>query len=194
MHVLCSLRVYCWVLIFFFWLSHQWFCMQRLTQMRCSICVFYRVLFVHVLFELCQRRVLFSKGYKPSNPEVWRASFSPRRASLKMKTEKNTSTRSRSSLRCLRSLRGSWSCTLTSSARRTSRSSRTLARWGRVCVCCDLTGSGIEPWQLCNGPRRTCTRRFVVQSSGMAFWNVTVTKQRARASLQMIDSGWKLAN
>ena len=191
MHVLCSLRVYCWVLIFFFLIVPS----VVLYATSHSNEVFHMcVLFVHVLFELCQRRVLFSKGYKPSNPEVWRASFSPRRASLKMKTEKNTSTRSRSSLRCLRSLRGSWSCTLTSSARRTSRSSRTLARWGRVCVCCDLTGSGIEPWQLCNGPRRTCTRRFVVQSSGTAFWNVTVTKQRTRASLQMIDSGWKLAN
>lgn len=67
MHVLCSLLVYRWVLFLF--LSHQWLCMQRLTQMRRCIRVFYRVLFVHVLFVPCQRRFLSSKVTSSQNLE-----------------------------------------------------------------------------------------------------------------------------
>lgn len=57
------------------------------------------------------------------------------RASLRMKMERNTSTRSQSSPRCLRFPRGSSSSTPTSLVRRTSRSFRTLAGWGHIFLC-----------------------------------------------------------
>ena len=161
MHVLCSLRVYRWVLFLF--LSHQLLCMQLLTQMRRCIHVFYEVLFVNVLFVPCQRRVL---SLKVTSRQIWSLTcfLLLRRASSRTKTERNTSTRSQSSLRCLRSLRGSWSSTLTSSARRTSRSSRTLARWDRVCVrwcdrkwCRTLT---VVQWSRENMYQEVCGAEF----------------------------------
>lgn len=87
------------------------------------------------------------------------------RASLRMKMERNTSTRSQSSLRCLRFPRGSWSSTLTSLVRRTSKSFRTLARWDHTFVCLYMIVT-------INGrPRQLCNRywRFLVQISVTAF-------------------------
>ena len=106
------------------------------------------------------------------------------RVSLRTRMERNTSTRSRSSLRCLRSPRGSWSSTLTSLDRRTSRSSRTPARWDHVCVCfCSWNDKclslAVMQWRTCSGrfycaekKRARLTKTFIysIKSIKSARW------------------------
>lgn len=91
------------------------------------------------------------------------------RDSLRTRMGRNTSTRSQSSLLYRRFPRGSWSSTPTSLVRRTSRSFRTLAGWGHICMSLyNVTVNG-RPWELCKGLGRTSCWWFVVQSSGTTF-------------------------